>query len=284
LRDPRPHHAGTNDADAKRRLFDEVARVVRQDTVLASNTSALPIEEIAGHVPNPTRIIGIHFFNPVSRMPLVELILGKTTSAETAQRALTLLKTLGKSPILCRSSPGFLVTRVLFFYLNEAVRLWEQGAATSEIDAALRDFGWPMGPLRLIDEIGIDVTDFIFGEMQHYFPERVTRSGACAQLLAAGLRGRKNGESTGFYSYAPAEALNDANTRQIVGQRSQLTVSREEITRRLMGVMADEAERCLAEGVVKTPEDVDFAMLSGTGFPAFRGGLLHWSRQRGRTR
>jgi 3-hydroxyacyl-CoA dehydrogenase / enoyl-CoA hydratase / 3-hydroxybutyryl-CoA epimerase len=234
-------------------------------------------------VPDPSRIVGIHFFNPVSRMPLVELILAKTTSAETAQRALSLVKSLGKSPIVCRSSPGFLVTRVLFFYLNEAVRLWDQGVATSEIDGALRDFGWPMGPLRLIDEVGIDVTDYIFGEMEHYFPERVTRSRACAQLLAAGLRGRKNGASTGFYSYAPAEALNDTTTRQIVGECSAVMRSRDEITRRLMGVMADEAERCLAEGVVKSPEDVDFAMLSGAGFPAFRGGLLHWSRQSGGT-
>src|SRR5205085_1007404 len=154
----------------------------RPDALLASNTSALPIEEIAGHVSHPERTLGIHFFNPVSRMALVELIVGRHTSAEAAGTALSLVKALGKSPVICRSSPGFLVTRVLFFYLNEAVRRWEQGGTTAGIDTALRDFGWPMGPLRLIDEVGIDVTDFIFCEMEHYFPARFQRTQACAQL------------------------------------------------------------------------------------------------------
>jgi 3-hydroxyacyl-CoA dehydrogenase / enoyl-CoA hydratase / 3-hydroxybutyryl-CoA epimerase len=132
-------------ARAKQILFSEVATVVRPDTILASNTSALPIEEIAGHVRNPERTIGMHFFNPVSRMPLVEVIVGKYTSAENVERALGLTKTLGKAAIICRSSPGFLVTRVLFFYLNEAVRLREQGYSTEQIDAEMREFGWPMG-------------------------------------------------------------------------------------------------------------------------------------------
>lgn len=266
-------------AEAKRKLFSELAAVVPADAVLASNTSALPIEEIAGHVPNPERTVGIHFFNPVSRMPLVELIVSRDTAPAAAGRALALVKTLGKSPVICRSSPGFLVTRVLFFYLNEAVRLWEQGVSTAAIDGALRDFGWPMGPLRLIDEVGMDVTDFIFGEMEHYFPQRFTRSTACARLLAAGLAGRKNGASTGFYTYAPKEALNDAMTRHITGRIGEPGLSAVEITRQLMHVMANEAELCVAEGVVQSADDVDFALLSGAGFPAFRGGLLHWARR-----
>lgn len=265
------------DAAAKRQLFGEIAAVAPGNAILASNTSALPLEEIAAHVANPWRTVGIHFFNPVSRMPLVELILGRQTSADTAERALAFVKALGKSPVICRSSPGFLVTRVLFFYLNEAVRLWEQGLATSAIDAALREFGWPMGPLRLIDEVGVDVSDFIFGEMGHYFPDRFTRTTACARMAAAGWRGRKGGAGAGFYTHAAGEAANDAETRRLIGRLGDLALDGDEITERLMRVMVDEAERCLAEGVVRSPEDVDFALLAGAGFPVFRGGLLRWA-------
>lgn len=277
----------TEDVAAKQRLFTELAGVVRSDTVLASNTSALPIEDIAGHVPNPGRTIGLHFFNPVSRMPLVELVIACETSAGTAARMLAFVNSLGKSPVPCRSSPGFLITRVLFFYLNEAVRLWEQGHATTAIDTALRDFGWPMGPLRLIDEVGIDVTDFIFDEMGRFFPERFVRTTACSQLLAAGLKGRKNGASRGFYRYKGGTELpNDAETRPLTDASSPAARAddspRVDLADRLMAAMIDEANRCLAEGVVQSPDDVDFALLSGAGFPAFRGGLLRYARSRGK--
>jgi 3-hydroxyacyl-CoA dehydrogenase/enoyl-CoA hydratase/3-hydroxybutyryl-CoA epimerase len=260
----------------KQKLFSELAAVVRPDALLASNTSALPIEEIAGHVPNPARTLGIHFFNPVSRMPLVELILGRETAAASAGAALGLVKTLGKSPVICRSSPGFLVTRVLFFYLNEACRLWEEGVPTEALDTAMRDWGWPMGPMRLIDEVGVDVTDFIFGEMAHYFPERFQATAICARLLAAGLKGRKNGASSGFYAYADRkETVSPEMAKFAPGKTSAMDAAT--IAGRLMGVMLAEARRCLDEGVVKTPEDVDFALLSGAGFPAFRGGLMRWA-------
>lgn len=272
---------------AKQALFREIEAIVRPDTVLASNTSALPIEEIAGQIERPQRTIGIHFFNPVSRLPLVELIISPQTSVETAERALALVKALGKLPVICRSSPGFLVTRVLFFYLNAAVRLWEEGMSTVTIDAGLREFGWPMGPMRLIDEVGVDVTDFIFGELAHYFPDRFVRSRACGRLLAAGLRGRKNGASRGFYRYeGKNEVLNDEETRllwradnTLSSQETADVTSKEHVSRNLMRVMVGEAQRCLDEGVVKTPEDVDFALLSGAGFPAFRGGLMRWAHQ-----
>lgn len=279
------------DVAAKQRLFTELAAVVRPDALLASNTSALPIEEIAGHVPNASRILGIHFFNPVSRMPLVELVLAATTGVEAAQRALDLIRTIGKSPVVCRSSPGFLVTRVLFFYLNAAVKLWEEGCSTRQIDTAMREFGWPMGPLRLIDEVGVDVTAFIFGEMAHYFPDRFVPTVACTCLSAAGLKGRKNGTSHGFYRYdGGREVLNEEETRRLVaagaspvgedvGSARDLKAApaAEEIVRELMNMMVGEARRCLDEGVVRSADDADFALLSGAGFPAFRGGLLRWA-------
>lgn len=278
------------DVAAKRALFTELASVVRPETLLASNTSALPIEDLMQGVPGPGRALGIHFFNPVSRMALVELVLAKETTAVTAQRALTLVKGLRKSPVICRSAPGFLVTRVLFFYLNAAVRQWELGRTTVEIDSALRDFGWPMGPLRLIDEVGIDVTDFIFGEMTHYYPDRFRRSTACSRLLAAGLLGRKNGASRGFYRYEDGrEHNNETETRHVVSAAGrELRAGTEDrqrvdLTDHLMTIMIDEARRCLDEGVVKTSEDVDFALLAGAGFPAFRGGLMRYAAQRAAT-
>lgn len=266
--------------EEKRALFTELARVAPPNAILASNTSAIPIEEIAGPIPAPGRTLGIHFFNPVSRMPLVELVIGRQTTGETAARVLALMKTLGKSPLFCRSSPGFLVTRVLFFYLNAAARLWEEGASAADIDGAMREFGWPMGPLRLIDEVGVDVTDSIFGEMQQYFPERFTRSTVCSRMLAQGLRGRKNGASRGFYRYdSGKEAINEQETLPLFTTSSRSPGrERSDIADQLMAVMVDEAERCLDEGIVKSADDIDFALVSGAGFPAFRGGLLHWAR------
>ena len=265
---------------AKQQLFAELAGVVRPDCVLASNTSALPIEELMARVAQPGRTIGIHFFNPVSRMPLIELVLSPQTTRATAERTLLFAKALGKSPVICRSSPGFLVTRVLFFYLNEACRLWEQGVPTDLLDRALRDWGWPMGPARLIDEVGVDVTDFIFGEMAHYYPDRFARTTVCGRMLAAGLKGRKNGAGTGFYTYAGGqEALNPAMGSFASGAVSPLTA--EAITERLNRVMIDETKRVLDEGVLKTPEDADFALLMGTGFPAFRGGLMRYAKSIG---
>lgn len=267
-------------AAAKQKLFRELAGIVRPDALLASNTSALPIEEIAGHVPNPARTLGLHFFNPVSRMPLVELVIGRHTSALTAERALALLKSLDKAPVICRSAPGFLVTRVLFFYLNEAVRLWEGGVATAALDMALRGVGWPMGPMRLIDEVGLDVTDFIFGELAHYFPDRFVPTTACARLLAAGLPGRKNGTGAGFFRYdASTEHVNDHAARPLAGPVHGPGCPPDEIAGHLMDVMIGEARRCLAEGVVQSPDDIDFALLSGAGFPAFHGGLMRYAAQ-----
>ncbi|MBI4621900.1 MAG: enoyl-CoA hydratase/isomerase family protein [Verrucomicrobia bacterium] len=264
-------------AAEKQKMFSELAALVRRDALLASNTSALPIEEIAGHVADPSRTLGLHFFNPVSRMPLVELIIGPHTSAVAAASALALVKALGKSPAICRSAPGFVVTRVLFFYLNEAVRLWEQGVPAEHIDPAMQEWGWPMGPLRLIDEVGVDVTGFIFGEMEHYFPSRFSGTAACGQMAAAGWRGRKADAGAGFYHYEAGRAsVNGAAAALVRGGGPPM--EERAIQETLMGVMVREAEAVLAEGVVRSADDLDFALLLGAGFPAWRGGLLRWAR------
>ena len=265
---------------AKQKLFAGLSKVVRPDCVLASNTSALPIEELAAEATLPERCVGLHFFNPVGRMPLVELVLSPHTSRATAERALAFARALGKSPVICRSSPGFLVTRVLFFYLNEACRLWEQGVPTGVIDGAMRDWGWPMGPMRLIDEVGVDVTDFIYGEMKHYFPERFAGSAVCGRMLVDGWRGRKNGASAGFYEYASGhEELNPAMVK--FAPAATVAMEAKAIQDRLNGVLIEETKRVLAEGVLKSADDADFALLMGAGFPAFRGGLMRYARSAG---
>jgi len=265
---------------AKQQLFAELERVVRPDCVLASNTSALPIEELAAPVAQPGRTIGIHFFNPVSRMPLIELVLSPHTTRDTADRVVAFAKHLGKTPVICRSSPGFLVTRVLFFYLNAACELWEQGVPTDVIDRAMRDWGWPMGPMRLIDEVGVDVTDFIYGEMKHYFPARFAATTVCGRMLAAGMKGRKNGASSGFYTYTGGkEALNPALASFAPAAVKSMDAAA--IQDHLNGVMIAETKRVLDEGVLKSADDADFALLMGTGFPAFRGGLMRHAKSRG---
>ncbi len=265
---------------AKQKLFAELSRIVQPDCVLASNTSALPVEELSAGAAGPERILGLHFFNPVGRMPLVELVLAPATSRATAERMLAFVRKLGKTPVVCRSAPGFLVTRVLFFYLNEACRLWEQGVPTEVIDRAMRDWGWPMGPLRLIDEVGVDVSDFIYGEMKHYFPDRFTGATICARMLAAGLQGRKNGAGSGFYTYAGGkETLNPALAQFAPQGAPGLAAAA--IAERLNGVMIEETKRVLAEGVLKGPDDADLALLLGAGFPAFRGGLMRYARSIG---
>jgi 3-hydroxyacyl-CoA dehydrogenase/enoyl-CoA hydratase/3-hydroxybutyryl-CoA epimerase len=169
------------------------------------------------------------------------------------------------------------VTRILFFYLNAAIRLWEDGVPTETLDAALRGVGWPMGPLRLIDEVGLDVADLILGEMARYFPGRFIPTRACAHLFAAGLRGRKNGTGTGFYRYDRGqESVND-RAREIAGRPAVQPTAPGEIATRLMGVMLAEAQCCLDEGVVQSPDEIDFALLSGAGFPAFHGGLFRYA-------
>lgn len=259
--------------EAKRGLFERVAKVVGPNCVLASNTSAIPIEEIMARATEAGRTVGLHFFNPVSRMPLVEVVLGPSTTRDTAERAVAFVKALGKTPVICKSSPGFLVTRVLFFYLNAACRLREQGVSADVIDGAMREWGWPMGPMRLIDEVGVDVTDFIFGEMKHYFPSRFEASSLCQRMLAAGMRGRKNGASSGFYTYGPTgEALNPETARLIAA--APKTMDPLAVQNSLNGVLIEETRRTIDEGVLKSPDDADLALLIGAGFPPHRGGLL----------
>jgi 3-hydroxyacyl-CoA dehydrogenase/enoyl-CoA hydratase/3-hydroxybutyryl-CoA epimerase len=272
--------------EVKRQAFVELAEVLRKDCMLASNTSAIPIDDLAEASGRPKRFVGIHFFNPVHKMPLVEIVRGTKTAPEVVAAAVEFAKRLKKIPVVVKGSPGFLVNRLLMPYLNEAGLLLGEGETIESIDDAMLDFGMPMGPLRLIDEVGIDVAYDVAAELGEAFKDRMAVARALRQVHEQGLKGRKGG--VGFYVYKKgkeekvnrrlAKAIRrDAESRN--GRKEPR--SARDIQRRLLVVMIEEAKRCLSEGVVASEDDIDAGMIFGTGFPPFRGGLVVYAREVG---
>ncbi|HEX4083868.1 MAG TPA: 3-hydroxyacyl-CoA dehydrogenase NAD-binding domain-containing protein [Chthoniobacteraceae bacterium] len=264
--------AAVEKMDLKKRIFQRLDEVAPERTILATNTSALSISELGNSVKRPDRVIGIHFFNPVHRMPLVEVITGGQTSAETAATALRFVQKIGKMPVLVRDSPGFLVNRILLPYLVEAGDLFEKGAPAEEVDAAMLDFGMPMGPLRLIDEVGLDVAEDVAATLAAAFPGHMHMPAILGRMLSAGMMGKKNGR--GFYLHEKGRATPNPAAQKCRGHTSPATPPRAVLQRRMSLLMINEAARCIAEKVVTEPADADFGMIMGAGFPPFRGGPL----------
>jgi 3-hydroxyacyl-CoA dehydrogenase/enoyl-CoA hydratase/3-hydroxybutyryl-CoA epimerase len=265
--------AVVEDLEIKRRVLAELEVRVREDCVLATNTSSLSVNELARGLAHPERLCGFHFFNPVHRMPLIEVVKGEQTSDRALVTAVALARRLGKTPVVVQDSPGFVVNRILMPYLREATWLLEEGYAVADIDAAMRRFGMPMGPFEVVDEVGLDVAQKVAGVLSRAFPSRMTSSPELEKLVAAGRLGRKNG--IGFYRYQGRKRLDDPGLRHVLGltrQRKPQTL--ETISERLVLVMVNEAARCLEEGVVADAGKLDLAMIFGAGFPPFRGGLL----------
>jgi 3-hydroxyacyl-CoA dehydrogenase/enoyl-CoA hydratase/3-hydroxybutyryl-CoA epimerase len=270
--------AASEKLEIKKKIFEELAANTPETAILATNTSALPIDELARSTAMPARVVGLHFFNPVSRMKLIEVVVGRDTVEATRERALGFARQIGKLPVLVQDSPGFLVNRVLFPYLLDAAELFQNGVSAEEIDGALLEWGMPMGPLRLIDEIGVDVTVDIAATLEKAFGDRARAPKILKEMYAAKILGRKTG--AGFYKYegkqqTPNESLQQ--WRQESGEKFGL----ENITNRLVYLMVNEAARCLEEKVVATPDDADYGMVLGTGFPVFRGGLLRFAESVG---
>lgn len=265
--------AAVEDLAVKQAIFADLSRRTRPDTVLATNTSALPIRQLLGQVSQPQRVVGLHFFNPVHRMELVEVIRTDQTSAEALATALGFVRALGKLPVVVADSPGFLVNRILLPYLVEAARLFEQGADPEEIDEAMLDFGMPMGPLRLLDEVGLDVAGEVARTLAAAFPQRMVKPEILDRLLASGLTGRKGGG--GFYQY-PANTGDGAPRPhpQALALRRGTQSAPADVAAVLAGLMADEARLCLREGIARDADDIDLAMVLGTGYAPFRGGPM----------
>ncbi len=267
--------AVVEDLEVKRAVFQELTPRLRPDCVIASNTSAIPIDELAKATGRPAQFVGIHFFNPVHKMPLVEIVRGSSTRPDTLATAVEFAKQLQKIPVIVQGAPGFLVNRLLMPYLNEAGHLLEEGVPVEVLDRAMVEFGWPMGPARLMDEIGIDVTLNVARELAAAYSDRMTVAPILEQMHAAGLKGRKGG--AGFYLYE--------GKRERVNPRLPLPKptlrSRGEIQERLMKAMLAEAKLCLEDGIVAAEDDIDVATVFGCGFPAFRGGLVKWARDIG---
>lgn len=269
------HHliieAATENMELKKKIFADLAARVSGDTILATNTSALSIAELARSVPHPERVIGLHFFNPVHRMPLVEIITLPETSVDVLATAVSFVQKIGKTPVVVKDSPGFLVNRILVPYLMEAVRLHQSGVPVKDIDDAMLEFGMPMGPMRLLDEIGLDVAAHVARTLATAFPDRFPNSDALDKMVSAGHLGRKSGE--GFYKYV--------NGKEITPARHADLPKHESIQTKLALLISQEAMRCLKEGIARSADDIDLAMVLGTGYPPFRGGPVTFARDTG---
>ncbi len=268
--------------DVKQAIFRQLEARSAPHTVLATNTSALSIDAIASGLADPGRVVGIHYFNPVHRMQLVEIVRGPRTSPAALDTALTYVKAIGKLPVLVQDSPGFLVNRILLPYMVEAVRLFAEGVSPERLDRVMLDFGMPMGPARLSDEVGLDVAQHVAVDLQNRLAKPVPINDTLARMIAKGWLGKKNG--TGFYVF-PSEkgAKEQPNPALAEFQSAGLGAKQDDATLldRMVLVMINEAARVLEEGVVAAPEDVDFGMIFGTGWAPFRGGPLRYADTRG---
>jgi len=288
--------AASEKMNIKKEVFRELAMEAGPKTIVATNTSALPVSELADVTVSPEHVIGMHFFNPVSRMKLVEVVIAKQTSDETLERTLAFSRQIGKLPVVVRDSPGFLVNRLLFPYLLDAAELFESGLEADKIDSALVQWGMPMGPLRLIDEIGVDITVDIGNTLERAYGKRDHVSAVLLWLRNQQMLGHKTG--AGFYKYEgkthkPNESLmqwrvvagggdpgrGEGSTKSRPGSSPPATDV--DLAHRLVFLMVNEAARCVEEKVVDSPEDADYGMILGTGFAPFRGGPLRYAEHFG---
>jgi 3-hydroxyacyl-CoA dehydrogenase/enoyl-CoA hydratase/3-hydroxybutyryl-CoA epimerase len=257
------------DLQVKQDLFKELESKAKPTAILATNTSSIPLDEINKVLQNPERLVGIHFFNPVAKMLLVEVVKGDKTDPKIVEKALGFVGKLDRLPLPVKSSPGFLVNRILMPYLLEAMTMLDEGIPAPAIDKAMTDWGMPMGPVTLADTVGLDVCLSVAKHLSQYFPD-TTISKRLTDLVEQKKLGRKTGQ--GFYKYV--------NGKQ-VKQRVEYDKPLEDIANRLVLTMVNESFACLHEGVVADGDLLDAGMVFGTGFAPFRGGPIHYAKTQG---
>ncbi len=259
--------AAVEDMELKRRIFEDLAGRVRPDTILATNTSALSVRAMLAS----PRMAGLHFFNPVHRMPLVEVVRPDGADPAVVEALADFVRRIGKLPVIVADRPGFVVNRILMPCLMAAGEHVAEGMPPAELDAAMRDFGMPMGLLRLLDEVGLDVALHVGHTLAAAFPDRMKVPARLEEMVAAGKLGRKNGR--GFYEYG-----RKGNDPSRLRRRDEAwRVKAGGAAAQLARLMSEEAQRCLDDGVVSGAADIDFAMIAGAGYPAFRGGPLSYA-------
>ena len=271
--------AAVEKLDLKQGLFKELEPRLPNTELFATNTSALSIDAIASNLQRPERLVGIHFFNPVHRMQLVEVVRGPRSSQVAVATAVNVVKSIGKLPILVNDSPGFLVNRILLPYMLEAVRAFAEGYSVEQIDTDILDFGMPMGPLRLIDEVGVDVSQHVGADLVQRVQGLPPATPILNQMIERGWLGKKSGK--GFYVYSRTDERPNSELGPFQIASSPTVSDPLELRDRLILVMVNEAARCFEEGVVADAETVDFGMIMGTGWAPFRGGPLKFADELG---
>ena len=256
------------DRAAKQALYRALEPRMKPDAVLATNTSSLPLEDLASCLSDPSRLIGLHFFNPVAKLPLVEVVRARHSSQAAVDKGLTFTRGIGKLPLPCKSHPGFLVNRILAPYMAEALEMVREGIAPVEIDRAATDFGMPMGPIELIDSVGVDVALHVAEILAPIVGREVAPE--LSQLVAEGRLGQKSGH--GFYLY---------RDRKPIRPPASMTAASPGLADRLILAFVNEAIACLADDVVADADLIDGGVIFGTGFAPFRGGPIHYARERG---
>ena len=265
------------DLAVKQQVLREVEQAAPDDAIFASNTSTIPIGRIAQASARPDQVIGMHFFSPVHRMPLVEVIAAEQTASEVVATVVAFGKRIGKTVIVVRDAPGFYANRILSPYVNEAGRLLDEGAKIDEIDAALVAFGFPVGPITLIDEVGLDIAGKVGNIIADAFGDRMAPSRTLQQVVSAGRHGRKG--KKGFYRYdedGKKGEVDDTVYELMPTGAERREFPREEIQQRTVLSMVNEAVRTLEEGIIRSPRDGDIGAVFGIGFPPFRGGPFRY--------
>jgi 3-hydroxyacyl-CoA dehydrogenase / enoyl-CoA hydratase / 3-hydroxybutyryl-CoA epimerase / enoyl-CoA isomerase len=267
----------TENEGVKKEVYRGLAGVLKDDAILASNTSTISITRMAESAPHPERFVGMHFFNPVDRMELVEVIRGEKTSDETVATIVALAKRIRKTPIVVKDCAGFLVNRVLFPYMNESLILLQDGASVEAIDRAATKFGMPMGPLILTDLVGLDTAVYAGKVVAKAYPDRTVTSPILEEMLKASPGDKKSLMKFWLSDKKAKSQPNPAAAAIITKYRTgDRAIESDEITDRLFLPMLLEATRVLEEGIVREPGDVDMGLILGIGFPPFRGGILRW--------